>query len=264
MNEGKKHILGTVVDPRTALIGSLDTDRSLHVYGIFAGDLRVTNTVFIDAKGQVSADVTAERVVVQGTVVGNINAGQVVIYANGKVWGDVHAQAFYVETGGFVSGQVVISNGSEPVLFQTPGAQDLDVSPVQSLPGDDLVRRSVVEQEAVARDFLFVDEQLPHAASERRTVPQGNGQARQDNGQLAQPVEKEVQTALSQADLEIRRDEVEMRQQADQAHTAYCLICHARRRIEGVHQLTLPNGRRAIKGHCVTCGIQLLEQLDLE
>jgi cytoskeletal protein CcmA (bactofilin family) len=259
MNEEKKHSLGTVVDPRTALMGSLNTDRSLHVYGIFEGDLQVTNTVFIDAKGQVSADVTAERVVVQGTVVGNINARQVVIYANGKVWGDVRAQAFYVETGGFVSGQVVISNGSEPGLF--PGAlQDPDDSPLQSLPDDDPARRSVVEQEAVARDFLFVDE------------CQDDGQTKQDNGQVtdaqrsadmvaqrqvARPVEKEAETGLSQADLETR-------QQADQAYTAYCLICHARRRIEGVHQLTLPNGRRAIKGRCVTCGIRLLEQLDLE
>lgn len=114
MEKKQRHMLDAIVGLQTTLTGYLDTDQSLSIHGVFEGGLKAAKTVFIDKEGVVSADVAAERVVVQGTVIGNIHARRVEIYADGKVWGDVCAQALYVETGGFVRGQVIISRGSEP------------------------------------------------------------------------------------------------------------------------------------------------------
>jgi cytoskeletal protein CcmA (bactofilin family) len=114
MEKKPRHMLDAIVGLQTTLTGYLDTDQSLSIHGVFEGGLKAAKTVFIDKEGVVSADIAAERVVVQGTVIGNIHARRVEIYTDGKVWGDVCAQALYVETGGFVRGQVIISRGSEP------------------------------------------------------------------------------------------------------------------------------------------------------
>lgn len=273
----------TIVAMRSILTGRLNTDQSLYVHGVFEGDLQVTNTVFIDRDGQVTADVTAEYVVVQGTVVGNICAEQVVIYANGKVWGDVCAKTLYVEAGGFLRGKVIIPDESEPTLFsQLPESyDDLDFSP-QPLPDDDLV----VELEVAAQDSPPEDDltdQLTHVIIEQSATQQSDVEAEldqvqvtsdqlvtdmkvaQSQVQVAQPdtqlIEKETEIAPLQADLETSQDEVEPQ---SQVYTAYCLVCRAYRPIEGARRVTLPDGRLAVKGRCAVCGIRFLELLDLE
>ena len=272
----------TIVDMRSILIGRLNTDQSLYVHGVFEGDLQVTNTVFIDRDGQVSADVTAEHVVVQGTVVGNICAEQVVIYASGKVWGDVCAKTLYVEAGGFLRGKVIVPSESEPKLFSqsSESYDDLGFSP-QPLPDDDLV----VELEVAARNSPPGDDltdQLAHVIIEQHAPQQSDigseldqvqvisdqfatdMKVAQSQVQVAQPdtqlVEKEIEIALLPADPDTDQDEVEPQ---SQVYTAYCLVCRAYRRIEGARQVTLPNGHLAIKGRCAVCDIRFLEPLDL-
>ena len=40
--------------------------------------------------------------------------------------------------------------------------------------------------------------------------------------------------------------------------TAYCLKCHSLRTVVDAHDLTMPNGRRAMRGQCAVCGTSLL------
>ncbi len=280
MDNGKKPISGTIVDLGATLMGRLDTDQSLYVRGIFEGALKVSNTVFINRDGQISADVTAERVVVQGIVIGNIHAEQVIIYASGQVWGDVCAQTLYVEAGGFLRGQAMISHESEPRLYpQTPDSFDnLDILPIPPSPDDDLTHSSV-EPEVDVHESLVVDDptdQPMHTTIEPHTIQQDDVQAEANEAlpNNTQPIadletiqdvqlieQEETETPLSQADLETNPDEIEEEQDT---YIAYCLICRTYRPIAGAHQLTLPNGRRVVKGHCGVCGIRFLEQLHSE
>ncbi len=110
----------TKIGPHTTLTGELDTDRPIYVYGVFEGDLASANTVFVDEEGLLSANVTAEHVVVRGAVVGSMHAKRVEIHATGRVWGNLYTPNFYVEPGGFVRGQIVTPPQNERALPHSP------------------------------------------------------------------------------------------------------------------------------------------------
>ncbi|MCP4536540.1 MAG: hypothetical protein GY832_05285 [Chloroflexi bacterium] len=272
MGKKPEYTSNTIVDLGATLMGHLVTDRSLSIHGNFKGDLQVTDTVFIDSKGLVSANVTAGRVVVQGVIIGNICAEQVIIRSSGKVWGDIHAQAIYVEAGGLLRGQVIISQESESKsctrAFETQ--DNFDISPLQPLADDDLTYSSIQAKTNIQESLCKNNSngKLAHTITQQHTIQQNNDQNRADKIQstntqsTVQLDEKEkVETVFQQADLETIQDKDEMEKQ-ERAYTAYCLICRTHRHIKGAHQVNLSNGRRVIKGHCTVCGIHFLEQLD--
>lgn len=169
MGKERRHTPDTTVGPQAALIGHMDTDQPLRIYGIFEGDLKVTNTVFIDKEGLVNANVTADHVIVQGVVIGNVCAERVEIRASGKVWGNVCAQSFCVESGGFIRGQVIISHQTEHQLNTRflESLADPIVPPLQPLYDDDLDHLSAepeeIAQKASAVDGLLISPQPVHS-----------------------------------------------------------------------------------------------------
>jgi|GEM_PF-4432963 len=142
--------------------GQADTDQPIYICGILEGDIDVANTVFIDKEGLVSANVTAERAIVQGVVVGSIRARQVEISTSGKVWGNVWAQTFHIEPGGFIRGQVITPLQTGHVLSacspESPPAL-VAVSSLQPLP-DDGLNHLLAELKAVAQETTTVDDLL--------------------------------------------------------------------------------------------------------
>ena len=130
----------------------LDTDQSLYICGIFEGDIAVPNTVLIGREGLVSANVTAEHVIVQGVIIGSVRAGRVEIHSSGQVWGNVCTQTFHVEPGGFVRGQIITPLQTEHVL--NPLTLESSTATVVSLlrpPPDDALDHLLVELEAAAQ-----------------------------------------------------------------------------------------------------------------
>ena len=73
------------------------------VYGQIDGDLHCTSLV-IDRDAHISGTVTAERVVVDGKVEGQIQGGKVVLKSRAQVVGDIHYQSFAIESGVFFDG----------------------------------------------------------------------------------------------------------------------------------------------------------------
>ncbi len=43
--------------------------------------------------------------------------------------------------------------------------------------------------------------------------------------------------------------------------TGYCVRCKAQRELQDVKEITMKNGRRAMKGKCVKCGTQVFKIL---
>jgi len=139
-------------------VRQLDINQALCIHGIFEGDLEVANTVFIGREGMVSANLTAGQVIVQGVVIGSIRAGEVEICASGKVWGNVCTQAFHVEPGGFVRGQIITPFPTEHTLHAyspessaAPGA--LSLQPHL----DDALDHLLAKLEAAAQEAISVD-----------------------------------------------------------------------------------------------------------
>lgn len=167
MKETQEIVPSTVVGQEIALAGQMGTDQPLGIRGIFEGDLEAASTVVVGAQGLVSANLTAEHVIVQGVVVGNIRAEWVEIQASARVWGNICAQTLYIEPGALVCGQIRTPCQAEYVLsppsFDEPSG-DAIVLPFRPPPKDDL-DRLVAELEFYAQSFEEIDDPLLPAES---------------------------------------------------------------------------------------------------
>jgi cytoskeletal protein CcmA (bactofilin family) len=203
----------TAVGPHTVLVGRINVDQSLCVYGTFEGDLEATDTIFVDKEGLVKADVTAEHVIVHGAVVGDIHAEQVDIDVSGKIWGNVCAESFHVEPGGFVHGQITISSqaehGMRPPSWE-PRTAPAVLLPSSSLTGDDDGADPLLaELEAAVRDAS--------AAAERRRGarrPPAEQESGPDEDSRIQPSIEQLSSDLAAAhrrieQLAAERDELQ-------------------------------------------------------
>jgi cytoskeletal protein CcmA (bactofilin family) len=63
-------------------------------------------------EAQIAGIITAERVVVDGTVEGPIQGGEVVLKSQAHVVGDIHHQSLAIEKGAYFEGRSVQAHGT--------------------------------------------------------------------------------------------------------------------------------------------------------
>lgn len=84
---------------------------SIHIEGKFQGDIRTDDELVVGPTGQVKTDITARRVKVAGTLIGNITASEeVYLVQSGKVLGNITTPKLSVESGVITSGKVIITS----------------------------------------------------------------------------------------------------------------------------------------------------------
>ncbi len=93
-----------------ALRGDLSGKEDLLIEGQFEGTINLTeHCVTVGANGEVKAEIHARQVIVQGSVAGNISAGEKIdIRKTGHVVGDLVAAAIAIEDGAFFKGSIDI------------------------------------------------------------------------------------------------------------------------------------------------------------
>src|SRR5215467_1128668 len=97
---------GTVIAKGLKIVGSVTAEGLVEVNGQIEGELHCTSLVI--ARGaQVNGIVEAERVVVDGTVEGPIQGGEVILKSQAHVVGDIHHQTLAIESGAFFDGRSV-------------------------------------------------------------------------------------------------------------------------------------------------------------
>ncbi len=95
----------TVIGAEAAFDGELKTGNSVCIEGRFTGRLESGGRVILNPSAHVEADVVAEYVTVNGTLVGNVEARQQLdLGATGCIRGDVRAGAVTVARGGVLEG----------------------------------------------------------------------------------------------------------------------------------------------------------------
>src|SRR5678816_1976507 len=88
---------GTVIAKGLKIVGSVTAEGLVEVNGQIDGELHCTSLVI--ARGaHVTGTVAAERVVVDGTVEGPIQGGEVILKSQAHVVGDIHHQSLSIET----------------------------------------------------------------------------------------------------------------------------------------------------------------------
>lgn len=99
-----------------ALRGELAGQEDLVIQGKFEGTIYVSGQCLtVGPEGQVKADVQAARVVIEGSVIGNISARErIEIRRTGRVMGDLVAPGIAIEDGAYVKGSIEILREEVP------------------------------------------------------------------------------------------------------------------------------------------------------
>ncbi len=91
--------------------GRFYVDGSIRIEGKFQGEIKTGDQLVIAPSGKVKTDIVAKRVVVAGTLIGNINASEEVnLLETGKVLGNITTPKLNVEPGVLTEGKVTISS----------------------------------------------------------------------------------------------------------------------------------------------------------
>jgi len=97
----------TVVGPGTAIKGELHGQGATRVLGRFEGDIVLDGDLHVGPDASVDANISAHRIVVAGTVRGNLSADtRVEILASGSLTGTVKSGSFSAAEGATVKGEI--------------------------------------------------------------------------------------------------------------------------------------------------------------
>ncbi len=99
---------GSVFDGRFYINGSLQVD------GRFEGEIKTKEQLIVGRTGKVKTDIVAKKVVVGGTVIGNIDAEEeVYLLSTGRVLGNIRAPKINIEEGVVIEGEITITGGQK-------------------------------------------------------------------------------------------------------------------------------------------------------
>lgn len=95
--------------------GEVSGSESLYIDGRIEGTINLPeNSVTVGINGQVNATVTAREVIVQGKIVGNVNASdRLKVHSEGSLTGDAVAQRISLEDGAFFKGKIDIRGSGQ-------------------------------------------------------------------------------------------------------------------------------------------------------
>lgn len=119
----------SVLGPGITWKGNLRGSGGVRIEGAFEGDISLRGLIVVGETGRVTCEnMSANTVIIAGSVHGNISAEKLEIRSSGRVWGDVVTIAFSTEEGAFLRGQVRMEDeldlGLEP-LVEPPGPDEL-------------------------------------------------------------------------------------------------------------------------------------------
>jgi len=95
----------TVLAPDIDFDGTIQFEEPFMIKGRVTGLIEASSDLLVDAGAQVKADIHANRVIIKGTVEGNVTATQMVhVFSSGHLTGDVTAPEVVLESGCFFTG----------------------------------------------------------------------------------------------------------------------------------------------------------------
>ena len=107
----------SILGENTSWKGELTGRGGIRIEGLFEGKINLDGLIIVDQKGRVESDViTADTVIVGGSVRSDIQATRVEIRSTGRVWGDVTAVRFSTEEGAYLRGTIQMEEAVEEVM----------------------------------------------------------------------------------------------------------------------------------------------------
>ena len=120
----------SVIGKSIVIKGEITGTESIHIEGTVEGSIVLPNNrVTVRSSGRISADITAQDIVVMGQLVGNCEAtDHIDVRSEGSICGTIVAARISVEDGAHLTGTIDIRREAMParsVAEQEPADQDL-------------------------------------------------------------------------------------------------------------------------------------------
>ncbi|UCB45408.1 MAG: polymer-forming cytoskeletal protein [Spirochaetota bacterium] len=108
------HQMNSVIGEGSMFEGKFYIQGSLQIDGRFEGEIKTQDQLVVGETGKVKTDIYAKKVIVGGTVIGNIEAEEdVALLSTGRVFGNITAPRVNIEDGVVVKGEISISAGQK-------------------------------------------------------------------------------------------------------------------------------------------------------
>jgi cytoskeletal protein CcmA (bactofilin family) len=108
------HQMNSVIGEGSMFEGKFFIQGSLQIDGRFEGEIKTRDQLVVGETGKVKTDIYAKKVIVGGTVIGNIKAEEdVTLLSTGRVFGNITAPRVSIEDGVVVKGEISISAGQK-------------------------------------------------------------------------------------------------------------------------------------------------------
>ena len=94
--------------------GKFAVKGEIRIDGKFEGEALIVDKVFIGQKGRVKTNIRASSVVVEGILIGNIQAtNRVLLLPTSRILGDIQTPELIIQNGTVLEGRCTISHNSE-------------------------------------------------------------------------------------------------------------------------------------------------------
>ena len=106
--------MNSVIGEGSMFEGKFYISGSLQIDGRFEGEIQTKDQLIVGETGKVKTDILARKVIVGGTVIGNIEAGEEVsLLSTGRVLGNIRAPKVNIAEGVVVKGEISIDAGQK-------------------------------------------------------------------------------------------------------------------------------------------------------
>ena len=104
----------STIGPKSNFEGRFAIKGSLRIDGKFEGEALIVDKVFIGPKGKVKTNIRASHVVVEGILIGNIDAtSRVLLLPTSRILGDIKTPELIIQAGTILKGRCTISHDSD-------------------------------------------------------------------------------------------------------------------------------------------------------
>ncbi len=100
-----------VIGEDSYFTGTFIINGSLRVDGRFEGKFLQADQLYIGRSGKIKTDINAVSVIVEGLIIGNINASsRILLMPTAKVYGDIKTPELIIQNGVILEGRCTIAN----------------------------------------------------------------------------------------------------------------------------------------------------------
>ncbi len=101
----KSNVRSTVIGPELTIEGKIQSDGQVRLEGLLLGDIEC-NSFTLGKEGEMKGKIAAEEVFLHGQLTGKISGGQVLMFADAIVKGDITHKGISIEMGARYDGRL--------------------------------------------------------------------------------------------------------------------------------------------------------------